>query len=168
MKKTLLLPHRWQKIGIIVLIPSTLLLILSLIGELTEVFSLSLSINNIREMIGREPVPFVAESLATFMKFNADSNLLGTLIDILFIIGCILTGFSKIKNEDEYYTHLRLQAVMIAVYTAAAVQIIGELCCWGISYLVFLSISYKIAALIFIIAFYIMVAASKKNLTNEE
>lgn len=119
-------------------------------------------------MIGREPVPFVAESLATFMKFNADSNLLGTLVDILFIIGCILTGFSKIKNEDEYYTHLRLQAVMIAVYTTAAVQIIGELCCWGISYLVFLSISYKIAALIFIIAFYIMVAASKKNLTNEE
>ena len=44
------------------------------------------------------------------------ANLTNTLIGTLFIIGALLVGFSKEKNEDEYISGIRLSSLLWAVF----------------------------------------------------
>lgn len=44
------------------------------------------------------------------------TNIADELTAVLFIIGGLLIGFAREKQEDEYTTHLRLQSLMWSVY----------------------------------------------------
>jgi hypothetical protein len=124
MKSSLTLPHKYKKIGWIMLVPSLVLGIIA-IAEKFELDWLHSKVFTIfhDEIMGEK-------SYFTFI----DVNITNTLIGIFFIIGALFVGFSKEKKEDEYISGIRLSSLLWAVGL-----IIFYYCWLSYSYMVLLS-----------------------------
>ena len=151
-----------------VVFPISLVLEIACLLEIgTNLFQFEISLNDIREWLGLSAL-VCGDSLENMGHFTPCNDLLPTAVDILFIVGSCLLGFSKLSDEDEYFSKIRMQALVLAVYMYAAVLIIGEILCWSTAFLYFMRCCIFAPVLFFLIFFYARVAAVRKGAKDEK
>lgn len=153
MKTKFLLPYRWKKIGWFLLIPAT---IIGIIRSFTE---------NQPEWLNLKAFALYSNPLFSdpvyfgFIK----TNLTDTLIGSFFLIGALITGFSKEKVEDEFIADTRLSALLWAVIVNYSLLLFAFLFIYGTIFLNIIIYNMFTVLLLFIFRFhYILYKYSKK------
>ncbi len=105
--KSLLIPHRYKKIGWILLIPS---LVAGLFCMFVTELPFSPKIWTIgyfgNEILSSQKSPIRLDKI----------ELIPSLISVLLLIGGLLVMFSKEKKEDEYINQIRLNSLQNSVF----------------------------------------------------
>jgi len=134
----ILLPHYFQKIGWIMILPFSVLLFA--VNYLSFEFSwLSLSKST-------------AEGLSAILDPDKTNYTLELALIGVFL-ALFLIAFSKEKQEDEYIQKLRLDSLLLAFYINTFVLILGTLLFYGFGYLEFMGYNMFTIQLIFIARF---------------
>lgn len=158
MKQKLLLPNRFKRIGWLIFIPATLMGVYLVFAE-----SDSLSINSTVFAIYADE--FLGETrYFSFIKTNIVSTLVGTL----YIIGGLLVGFSRERNEDEYISSLRLNALLWAVLVNYVLLLFMFVFVYGIGFINVMVYNMFTILVIFIARFNYSLYHNTKTESNEE
>lgn len=155
MKKEMLLPYGFKKIGWAILIPTLLLGILMLIDGFNGLPSFLLSDN------ADTPVYRFLDSAAMACALN---NI--ALIGIC--VGGILVACSRERIEDEMISRIRLNALLTALYVNYALLILAALCVYGEHFLNIMVYNLFTMLLIFLAVFRWQLWRLKKEAGDEE
>lgn len=88
-------------------------------------------------------------------------NFTDEFIALLILIGGVLVAFTKERIEDEYLVHLRLSALVWAVYINAAITTIAVLFLFGITFLYFMMTNLFGVLLLFIARYHYLLCKMK-------
>lgn len=138
MKTTLLLPNGFKKIGWAIFVPAFLL------GCSICFFG-----ENFDRWLFRE----------TVMNNIA---IIGTVVGALFI------GFSREKIEDEMIQHIRLNALMAAMWINYLLLIVVSLSIYNINYLTVMACSMATPLVIFLLVYHFNLYRLNRNLHHEK
>lgn len=147
--KTSLFPYRFRKIGLTLLMPGIVLGILYIIFEF-EWQWLSFQL----------PAAFDGYGIGGISPQNTDGkrihteNFTNELIALLILIGAMLVAFSKEKIEDEFLVHIRLSALLWAVYVNVALSFLAILLLFGFNFLYFMMCNLFSVLLLFIMRYH--------------
>lgn len=157
MAKKLLFPHAFKKIGWILFIPAFLLTIISNFGF------------NFPELNGKAFAFISDQLLGQTQTFELiEVNLFPTIVGICFIAGGILVAFSKVKEEDEYISELRLSSLLWAVYVNYALLFLAFIFIYNMSFLTVMVYNMFTILIIFIIRFHFILYRTSKQIPNEK
>ena len=106
MSNKLLLPNRYKLIGWCLLIPATILCLISSFTDFTA-FEYKAKVFSILSQ------GFMSNT-EWFSVF--ETNVSNTVFGLIFIIGAMFVGFSKEKKEDEFIEKIRLSSLLWAVW----------------------------------------------------
>lgn len=95
-------------------------------------------------------------------------NLTGTLAGIGLIIGLFLIAFSRLKEEDEFTSRIRMESLQWAVYVNYGLLVLAFLLIYDITFLSVLVYNLFTILLIFIIRFHWILYRQKRLLKNEK
>ncbi|WP_157966110.1 hypothetical protein [Cognataquiflexum aquatile] len=144
----LLLPYRLKFIGLALLLPMTLLLILSGVHE----YELSwLTWDGFRK--------------TGDLFYGSDENFTYEFAYIGTFLSMFLIAFSKEKIEDEYIQKLRLDSLLLAFYLYSLISILGTLVFYSFDYLLFMGYNTFSLQLVFIIRFRWVMYRQQETLT---
>ena len=156
MATKLLFPHSFKLIGWILFIPACMLTVLSSVGV------------TMPEMNGKAFAilsnQFFGENV--ILGF-VELNLFPTIIGICFLLGGIFVAFSKVKNEDEYISELRLSSLLWAVYVNYALLLLAFIFIYNTSFLSVMMYNMFTILIIFIIRFHFILYRTSKLSANE-
>lgn len=155
MKKEMLLPYGFKKIGWAILIPTLLLGILMLIDGFNGFPSFLLPGN------ADTPVYRLLDSAAMAYAMN---NI--ALIGIC--VGGILVVCSRERIEDEMISRIRLNALLTALYVNYALLILAALCVYGEHFLNIMVYNLFTMLLIFLAVFRWQLWRLRKEAGDEE
>lgn len=133
-KRGFLLPHIFSKIGLIILVPFTLL-------GLFIMFT------------GVEEIHFGRFFSATGNHLEIESRILNNITIIGLLVGLIFATCSKEKHEDEMISAVRLDSLLLTLYISTALLIVAVLCLYGNNFYEFLIYHMFILPLTFLITF---------------
>ena len=158
MKLNYLFPNKYKKIGWLILIPSAIIGLITLILEF-EPNSLDFNV----------PALFIDELFGEkhFIGIVSD-NVLNENLAVLIIISSLLVAFSKEKSEDEYISKIRLESLVWAVYLNYAILLISFLFIFNMSFLWVMIFNMFTILLFFIIRFNWQISKLKKGNHYEE
>lgn len=131
----ILLPHRYQRIGWMTLIPFALFAYVTAFHEFQFEW-LDLGPTSIPEAFD-----------------GSDKNLTNELAILGLFSSLFLISFSKERNEDEYIQKLRLDSILISCYSYFFLNMGGALIFYGLDYLSFLFFNMFSIPVIFIVHF---------------
>lgn len=158
MSQALLLPYRYKKIGWIILIPATIMGIILIIGDFesewltTKVF-----------------VMFSDEILAGKKSFSfITTNITNTLVGTLFLVGALLTAFSRERQEDEYIEKQRLSSLLWAVWVNYLLLLISFIFIYGMAFLQVMIYNMFTVLIIFIARFNYILYLNRKGAADEK
>lgn len=158
MSHKLLLPNRYKKPGWVILIPSFIL------GVCHLIFSFEPGWLNAK-VLSIFPGPFSGEKkLFSILSVN----LANTLIGVLFLIGALLVGFSKEKNEDEFIAKIRLSSLMWAVLVNYILLLLAFIFVYETAFLNIMMYNMFTVLLIFILRFNYLLYKTSKPETYEK
>lgn len=127
--------------------------------------SMSVSVNDIRELFGRERI----EARATFGGgFTAENDLMMTIIGLLMVVGGVFVGFSRNRDDDEFIEQIRYESLVLSIYLNAVALVVCLFVVWGLPFITVMFCSLFSVLCIFIVCFYIRVLINKKSMRNEE
>ncbi len=150
MRTNPLLPHRFKTLGWILFIPAAIAGIFVITTEIPPAFL-------------RCQLPAVIQQLNGNGTDN-HVNLTNTLLGILLIIGGLLLMLSKAKQEDEYISELRLNALLWAVVVNYAMLLLALMLVFDFNFLYVMIYNMFTILLIFILRFeYLLYQAKKSN-----
>jgi hypothetical protein len=151
-----LLPHKYKKVGWIILIPATILGII-LMFKGFESMSLNAKVFAIynNEIFGKSQ---------SFSFIH--TNITNTIVGILFIVGALLVGFSKEKNEDEFITNLRLSSLLWAVFVNYILLLIAFAFIYGTVFLSVMVYNMFTVLIIFIVRFNYVLYRNSKSVSE--
>jgi len=86
---------------------------------------------------------------------------------VLILIGGLLAGFSKLKNEDELTSQIRYESLVWAAYFNFAVMLVATLFIYGLYFLNVMMLNMFSLLFFFIIRFYVMLYRLKKSVDEE-
>lgn len=158
MTTQLLLPHRFKRIGWLILLPAAiagLILLLTGIEDIpfkTTVFA-----------IRYEPLLGANES---FRFIHTDIT--GTVVGMLFIIGALLVGFSKEKYEDEFIGKLRLSSLLWAVLLNYTLLLVAFAFVYGMAFFTVMLYNMFTVLAIFILRFNYLLYRNAKSSPDEK
>jgi hypothetical protein len=157
MKTRFLFPNQFKNFGWLLFIPSVLAtLIISVLNISTDEY-LNISVFSIyQDSIGEIP---------GFFKFIKNS-ILDEILTIGIIVGGILVGFSKLKEEDEMISKIRYESLVWATYLNYAIILFFTLFIFDLPYLNVLFYNMFTLLLFFIIRFHYMIY--KLNTSNHD
>lgn len=163
MKTHFLFPNKFKTLGWILLIPSFILFLL----QLLEVFPIDdgTSFMNVKTFAIYNQ-GFIFNKTGYFQMIT--NNISDELITICIIIGGLLIGFSKLKNEDEMISKIRYESLVWATYFNYAIFIFCTLFIFGMVYLNVLYLNIFTLLLFFIIRFHYMIYKLNKTNQNDE
>nr|WP_297787944.1 hypothetical protein [uncultured Allomuricauda sp.] len=143
MKTNYLFPNKYKKIGWIVLFPSAILGLITLILDYEPSF-LDLNVPGIfiDQIFGDKRFVGLVEN-----------NVLNEILGVFLIISLLLVAFSKEKEEDEYISKIRLESLVWAVYVNYAILLISFLFIFDLSFLWVMIFNMFTILLFFIIRF---------------
>jgi len=95
-------------------------------------------------------------------------NLTNTIIGILFIVGCLLVGFTKEKNEDEFIAKIRLSSLLWAVFVNYLLLLIAFIFIYDTAFLSVMIYNMFTVLLIFILRFNYILYRNSKSVSNEK
>ena len=142
--KTLLFPHRFQKVGWIILA-------LSLIIDIIILFE-----------------GFNSGLIELFEGFDNGGYLTNNIAIIGTIIGAILVTCSKEKREDEMIAHIRLNSLLAALYINYALLIVAALALYDLDFLNVMMYNMFTILLIFTVVFRYKIWRMKKGVEDEQ
>lgn len=153
MKTKFLLPHKWKRLGWILMIPSAVLGILVLFFHFRFDFL--------------DAKVFVIYSDSVFSDGQTtlglvDGNYTATITGILFLTGLILVAFSKEKLEDEFVTKRRLESLVWATYLNYILLVLCFLFVFDFEFLTVMIFNMFTIPIFFIIRFYYVLQKAKK------
>lgn len=158
MMHKLLLPNKYKKVGWFILMPATILGIILMFTDFesmplnTKVFAI---VNN--EILGK----------SQFFTF-INTNVTNTLVGILFIVGALLVGFSKEKNEDEFIANLRLSSLLWAVLINYILLLFSFAFIYGTAFLNVMLYNMFTVLIIFIARFNYVLYSNSKSMSDEK
>ena len=163
MKTTkLLLPNGLKRVGWWMIASGA---VLALVYGLAPEGVLCESWNDFRALIGLERLQTPVNH---FSGFDAESNLVNTLIGVLLVAGGVLVGFSRMKEEDEYIGHLRYESLVVALYVNSALLVLSLVLVWGLDFLSVMMYNMFSTLIVFLVCFYTRLFIAKRRLRNEE
>lgn len=146
MKNQLLFPHRFQKVGWILFVPSLIVGILLFSNNAIIENTLTFKITSFAFV----DMPFLSKSrYFTFIK----QDFLDELVSSTLLIGALLIVFSKEKVEDEFIAKLRLDALLWSVLINYAIIFVGILTIYGSAFFLFLVVNLFTCLLLYIVRF---------------
>jgi hypothetical protein len=119
-------------------------------------------------------------NLQTFSLFSDDSfgngkffsmvhvNLTNTIVGASFIVGALLVGFTKEKNEDEFIANIRSSSLLWAVSVNYILLFIAFICVYGSAFLSVMIYNMFTVLLIFIIRFNYILYRNAKSVSDEK
>lgn len=144
MKSNYLFPHRFKKIGWVILIPAAILGVIMILSDFEASF-----------LDFRVPAVVHDEITGGRSFFQMiENNLLNEFVGICLIIGLLLVAFSKEKHEDEFISSIRLESLVWAVYVNYGILLLTLLCVYGLDYLWVVIFNMFTILVFFIIRFY--------------
>ncbi len=158
MLSTLLLPNKYKNIGWCILIPATILGIMIITNTLggvelkTRVFAIL------------DTELFFQSQWFTFIE----KDITPTIAGVLFIIGALLVGFSKEKNEDEFISNVRLSSLLWAVFVSYILLLLGFTFIYGTAFFGVMTYNMFTVLIIFIIRFNYILYRNSKSLSDEK
>jgi len=158
MSKALLLPYRYKKIGWMILIPATILGIILIMGDLgSEWVTAKVFVLFSEELLG-----------GTKSFYFRKTNITNTLIGILFLVGALLTAFSREKQEDEYIEKQRLSSLLWAVWVNYILLLISFVFIYGIAFVQVMIYNMFTVLIIFIARFNYILYQNRKGVVDEK
>lgn len=139
--------------------------VLALVYGLAPDGTLCESWNDFRVLFGFERLQTAVNN---FSGFDAESNLVNTLIGVLLVVGGVLVGFSRMKEEDEYIGHLRYESLVVALYVNSALLVLSLVLVWGLDFLSVMMYNMFSTLIVFLVCFYTRLYIAKRRLRNEE
>lgn len=158
MEQKLLLPNKCKRIGWFILIPATimgLMLIFSNFNTIeikTTVFAIYAD-----EILGK----------SQYFRF-VKTDIVYTFVGALFLIGGLMVGFSKEKDEDEFIASLRLNSLLWAVFVNYLLLLFMFLFVYGLGFLTVMIYNMFTVLIIFIAKFNIALIRNTKSETDEK
>ena len=153
-----LFPNKYKKIGWLILIPSAIIGLTTLISEYEPSF---LDFN--------VPAIFIDELFGDKHFIGiVNNNVLNEILGVLIILSLLLVAFSKEKSEDEYISKIRLDSLVWAVYLNYAILLISFLFIFDLSFLWVMIFNMFTILLFFIIRFNWQISKLKKSANYEE
>lgn len=153
-----LLPNKYKIVGWFILILTTILGIILMVTDFegmplnTKVFAI---LDN----------GILGESQSfTFI----DANVTNTVVGILFIVGALLIGFSKEKNEDEFITNLRQSSLLWAVLINYILLLFSFAFIYGTAFLNVMLYNMFTVLIIFIARFNYVLYSTSKSMSDEK
>lgn len=158
MKLNYLFPNKYKKIGWFILIPSSIIGLISLIYEFEPSF-LDFDVPSI----------FIDDIFKDKKLFGlVNNNILNEVLGVLIIISSLFVAFSEEKLEDEYISKIRLESLVWAVYFNYAILLISFLFIFNLSFLWVMIFNMFTILLFFIIRFNWQTSKLYKSAINEE
>ena len=159
MKTNFLFPNSYKKIGWLLFIPSLIT------GKI--LFFLGFDFDNhfkIKVLALISNQLFSKNNYFTFIQ----NGILDEVLIILTIVGAILIGFSKTKNEDEFISKIRYESLVWATYFNFGLMIIATILIYGFPYFYVLLANIFAMLLFFIIRFHYMIYKLNKSTKDDE
>jgi hypothetical protein len=157
MKILFLLPNQFKKLGWLLFVPSVLGTLIIIVFNISTDDYLNITIFSIyQESIGE---------VSGFFKLIKNS-IVDEILTIGIIVGGILVGFSKLKEEDEMISKIRYESLVWATYVNYGIILFLTLFIFGLPYLYVLFYNMFTLLLFFIIRFHYMIY--KLNSTNHD
>jgi len=158
MKVNYLFPNKFKKIGWLLLIPSAIIGLVTLIYEYEPSFlDFNLTAIFIDDL-------FKEQKLYGMVK----NNILNEILGILIIISSLFVAFSKEKLEDEYISKIRLDSLVWAVYFNYGILLFSFLFIFDFSFLWVMIFNMFTVLLFFIIRFNWQISKLEKSARHEE
>lgn len=158
MKRTFLFPHRYKKVGWLLLLPAFIVGLVSLILEWEPTW-LDMQVPSILvdELFGEEKW-FASEK----------NNILNEICGVLVILGGLLVAFSKERLEDEYIGKIRLESLVWATYVNYGVLLLALLFVYGLTFWWVMIFNMFTLLIFFIIRFNWTIRKMKNTDCHEE
>ncbi len=160
MKTKYLLPNKYKKIGWILLIPSGILLLLSIIINSPSNYY---AIKTFAFAIACDPFP---PKISYFSIIK--TNILPSFILLFFLFSCLIVAFSKEKNEDEYISKVRLDSLIWAVLINYLLLLLSIIFIYEIAFLWIIVFNMFTILILFIIRFNLILFKERRSMKNAE
>ena len=158
MKVNYLFPNKFKKIGWLLLIPSAIIGLVTLIYEYEPSF---LDFNL--------PAIFIDDLFKEQKLYGmVKNNILNEILGILIIISSLFVAFSKEKLEDVYISKIRLDSLVWAVYFNYGILLFSFLFIFDFSFLWVMIFNMFTVLLFFIIRFNWQISKLEKSARHEE
>ena len=158
MKLNYLFPNKYKKIGWFILIPSSIIGLITLILEF-EPNSLDFNV----------PAIFIDELFGDKHFIGVtNNNILNEILGVLIILSSLLVAFSKEVLEDEYISKIRLESLVWAVYFNYAILLMSFVFIFDFSFLWVMIFNMFTILLFFIIRFNWQISKLKKATRYEK
>lgn len=162
MNNKLLLPHRFKTIGWVILIPVTIL------GIFATTSGYELDWLNMKVFaLFNDDLFFGSEDDSGSFRFIT-TNVTLTLIGALFIVGGMMVGFSREKNEDEFIANLRLSSLLWSVWVSYVLLFLAFIFVYGMSFFSVMVYNMFTVLIIFIIRFNYILWRSNKSMADDK
>ena len=119
---------------------------------------------NVFPLIGEESDFLTSNESLTWSKNNISDE----VASVLLIIGGLLVGFSKTKDEDEFISRIRMESLIWATYVNYSVLLLAVIFVFDMPFFSVLIYNMFTVLFIFIFRFHFMLYKSKKHLQYEE
>jgi hypothetical protein len=153
-----LLPSRYKIIGWIILIPSAILGLYTLITDWEPAF-LDVPVFGL----------FIDDTFGTEKFYGIfENNILNELLGILTIMGALMVAFSRVKYEDELITKIRLESLVWATYWNYGILLLAFLLLFDFSFYWVMVINMFTILILFIVKFNLKLWSLRKSTGHEE
>ena len=143
MHNRFLFPHRYKMIGWFLLIPSTIVGLLSLLFDY-NLFELKATVFAVFEEAFFEP-----DKTFSFIQNDIFDEIIGATI----VIGGLMAAFSKEKYEDEYIAQIRLESLLWATYINYGFLLFSILFIYGLGFYQIMVLNMFTLLFIFLVRF---------------
>jgi hypothetical protein len=154
MRKNLLLPHGFKTIGWILLIPSFIVGV-AIASGLLDLNKLAKSLNLVNK----------TEEFAFTTPFERGVD---TIAILGIVIGVLFVACSREKIEDEFTSHIRLDALMLAFYIYFGVVVLITLIFYDLNFVMLMTYSVPGFMVLFLTIFRLKMWRLRKEGANEE
>ncbi|KAA5546686.1 hypothetical protein [Adhaeribacter rhizoryzae] len=153
MKTSFLFPNSFKKVGWVLLVPGTIL------GLLVLFQGYEIAFLNAKVFTLFKETQFLNSQNPGGHLVN--NNLTNELASVIFMVGAILVGFSKEKQEDEYISKIRLESLVWATYLNYGFLLIGLLFVYDTQFLTFMALNMFTLLIFFIIRFHLVLSQNQ-------
>ncbi len=148
MNSTLLLPNRYKRIGLLLLLPS---LVLGIMVRFFDFQFSFLTLNFAKSIVSTKNI-----HLNENINLTDELALSGIIISLLFI------AFAREKTEDEYIAHTRLESLKWAVLINYILLLVATWLVHGFAYIDVMMYNMLTVLIIFIVKFNYTLNSNKK------
>lgn len=160
MEMKFLLPAKLKKLGWLLLSIGLVLGVFMMINDF-DYFDWSVQVF---PLIGDNEGMFTVNRSLTWSKNNISDE----IVSVLIIVGGLLVGFCKTKDEDEFIAKTRMESLIWATYVNYGVLLLAVLFVFDMPFFNVLIYNMFTVLFIFIFRFHFLLLRGKKQLRYEE